>query len=85
MPVWDFPPGYALATAFVNGIPGTGVVVNVSVAVPTPPILTNPIRLADGSFQFSFTTLLVPCSGYGLPRILLYQQATGLLWGPCPK
>ena len=35
MPVWNFPPGYALATVFVNGIPGTGSILNI--AVPCQP------------------------------------------------
>jgi len=54
-PVSGFAPGYALATVFVNGIPGTGSVVSISVPVPTPPTLTNAKRLTDGSFQFGFT------------------------------
>jgi hypothetical protein len=54
-PVWGFPPGYALATVFVNGIPSTGSVLNVSVPLPTAPILTGAKRLANGVFRFSFT------------------------------
>ena len=51
----SFPPGYALATVFVNGIPSTSSVVNVSVPVPTAPNLTDTKTLSNGSFQFAFT------------------------------
>ena len=63
--VSGFPPGYALVTVFVNGIPsvssdppdipGTENILDISVPVPTPPTLTGPQKLADGSFQFAFT------------------------------
>jgi WD40 repeat protein len=55
VPVWGFPPGYALATVFVNGIPSTGSVLNISVPVPTAPLLTGAKKLTNGSFQFGFT------------------------------
>jgi hypothetical protein len=55
LPVWNFPPGYALATVFVNGIPSTSSVVNVSVPLPTAPALIDPKTLSNGSFQFAFT------------------------------
>lgn len=54
-PVLGFPPGWTLATVFVNGIPSTGSVFNVSVPIPVATGLTGPRRLADGSFQFAFT------------------------------
>jgi len=53
-PVTGLPPGWTLATVFVNGIASTGVVVNVSIPVPAPPILTAEM-LSDGSLQFGFT------------------------------
>jgi hypothetical protein len=53
--VWGFPPGYALATVFVNGIPSTGSVLNVSVPVPTATTLTDAKRLTNGGCQFCFT------------------------------
>jgi len=53
-PVWNFPPGYALATIFVNGVPGTSTVVSVSVPLPTEILLVN-AGTTNGSFQFSFT------------------------------
>ncbi len=63
--VSGFPPGYTLVTVFVNGIPSvssdppdipsTENILNISVPVPTPPNLTGPQKLADGSFQFAFT------------------------------
>jgi hypothetical protein len=55
LPVWNFPPGYALATMFVNGISSTGSVVNISVPVPTATTLAGAQTLSDGSFQFAFT------------------------------
>ena len=54
-PVWGFPPGYTLATVFVNGIPSTGSVLNISVPVPTTTTLTDAKTLTNGSFQFAFT------------------------------
>jgi uncharacterized delta-60 repeat protein len=54
-PVWGFPPGYALATVFVNGIPSTGSVINISVPVPTTATLTDAKRLTNGVCQFCFT------------------------------
>jgi N-acetylneuraminic acid mutarotase len=54
VPVWNFPPGYALATVFVNGIAGTSSILNISVPIPTPPFISAPRQLG-GSFQFSFT------------------------------
>jgi len=53
--VWNFPPGWALATVFVNGIQSTSSIVNITVPVPTPPILTGANTPPDGSFQFGFT------------------------------
>jgi large repetitive protein len=55
LPVWNFPPGYALATVFVNGIPSTGSVLNISVPVPTATTLNGVQTLTNGSFQFAFT------------------------------
>jgi len=54
LPVWNFPPGYALATVFVNGIQSTSSIVNISVPIPTAPILTSSQKI-NGSFQFAFT------------------------------
>jgi hypothetical protein len=54
-PLTNFPPGNAMATVFVNGIPSTGVVVSVAVPAPAPVILTNIQRLTNGAFQFAFT------------------------------
>ena len=55
LPVWNFPPGWAMATVFVNGIPSTSSIVNITVPVPTPPTLTNVAKLGNGSLQFTFT------------------------------
>jgi N-acetylneuraminic acid mutarotase len=55
LPVWNFPPGYALATVFVNGIQSTSSIVNISVPVPAMTTLSNAQSLPDGSFQFTFT------------------------------
>ena len=54
LPVWNFPPGYALATVFVNGIQSTSSIVNISIPVPITPTLTSPQTLTNG-FQFAFT------------------------------
>jgi WD40 repeat protein len=54
-PLARLPSGYALATVFVNSIPSTGSVINVSTPVPTPPALTDAKILSNGSFQFAFT------------------------------
>jgi N-acetylneuraminic acid mutarotase len=54
LPVWNFPPGYALATVFVNGIQSTSSIVNISVPVPTVTTLTG-AQMLNGSFQFAFT------------------------------
>ena len=54
LPVWNFPPGFALATVFVNGIQSTSSIVNISVPVPTAANLTGPQKLTNG-FQFAFT------------------------------
>jgi hypothetical protein len=53
LPVTNFPPGYALATISVNGIPSDSRILLISAALPTL-LLVNPINLPDGSFQFSF-------------------------------
>jgi hypothetical protein len=66
--VSGFPPGYALATVFVNGIPsapsdpplplddipGKGNILDISVPVPTASTLTGATTLNNGSFQFGF-------------------------------
>jgi hypothetical protein len=54
-PVWGFPPGYALATVFVNGIPSTGAVVSISVPMPTTTTLVGAKQLTNSAFQFAFT------------------------------
>ncbi len=54
----NFPPGWVFATVFVNGIQSTSSIVNVSVPVPTLPILTGAITQPDGSFQFGFTNTI---------------------------
>jgi hypothetical protein len=52
--IWNFPPGWALVTVFVNGIQSTSAIVNISVPTPTATTLTG-ARLSNGQFQFSFT------------------------------
>jgi hypothetical protein len=55
-PVTNFPAGPALLTVFVNGIQSVSSVVLINPAVtPTVLVLSNPTRLGDGSFRFSFT------------------------------
>ena len=53
-PLIGFPPGYALVTVFVNGIPSPANIINISVPVPTTPRIATFAILSDGSFQFSF-------------------------------
>ncbi|HEY1790613.1 MAG TPA: kelch repeat-containing protein [Verrucomicrobiae bacterium] len=53
-PVTNFPPGWAMATVFVNGIQSSSSMVLIA-PTPTAIILTDPLHLPDGSFQFSFT------------------------------
>lgn len=48
-------PDHALPTMFVNGIPSTSSIVNLTVPIPTATALTNLTRLTNGSFQFAFT------------------------------
>lgn len=55
LPLWNFPPGYALATVFVNGIPSTSRVVNISVPTPALTTLNNVQISTNGVFQLSFT------------------------------
>jgi hypothetical protein len=55
LPVTNFPAGHALATVFVNGIPSASRIVLISPALPGV-VLVNPLRLPNGSFQFSFAT-----------------------------
>jgi N-acetylneuraminic acid mutarotase len=55
LPVWNFPPGQALASVFVNGIQSTSSVVNISVPTPVVTTLANPQVSVNGAFQFFFT------------------------------
>jgi hypothetical protein len=55
LPVWNFPPGWAIATLFVNGISSTGNIINISLPAPTPPNITGVKKLTNGVVQFSFT------------------------------
>jgi hypothetical protein len=54
LPVTNFPPGYALATVFVNGIQSRS---GILLLAPTPTSirLVNAARLSNGAFQFGFT------------------------------
>ena len=52
--VWNFPPGWALATVFVNGIQSTSAIVNITVPVPVITTLTG-AGFSNGQFRFSFT------------------------------
>jgi len=56
-PVWNFPPGFALATVFVNGIASLSSLVNVTAGMPAATMLVNPIRLPNGNFEFSFSNV----------------------------
>jgi hypothetical protein len=54
VPLTNFPPGPAIATIYVNGAPSTNVVVTVSPAPSTPPLLTN-MSVSANQFSFNFT------------------------------
>src|SRR5206468_1962415 len=51
----SFPPGYALVTVFVNGIPSTSSILNINVPIPTVTTLAGAKTLPNGAFQFAFT------------------------------
>jgi N-acetylneuraminic acid mutarotase len=55
LPLWNFPPGWAMATVFVNGVPSTSSIVNITVPVPTPPTITDAKKLTNGTLEFAFT------------------------------
>jgi len=55
LPVWNFPPGQALATVFVNGIQSTSSIVSITVPTPVPTTLTNLQVSTNGALQFTFT------------------------------
>jgi len=55
LPVWNFPPGEALVSVFVNGVQSTSRVVNVTVPTPLATTLANPQVSGKGAFQFVFT------------------------------
>ncbi|HXJ76389.1 MAG TPA: hypothetical protein VNM37_26255, partial [Candidatus Dormibacteraeota bacterium] len=55
--VWNFPPGWALATVFVNGIQSTSAIVNIS--VPT----VNLTIVGSGTFSNGFRFTLTNNSG----------------------
>jgi hypothetical protein len=52
-PLTNLPPGWAMATVYVNAIPGTSKVFNI--AAPTPFLLTDMTIAPGGAFQFGFT------------------------------
>ena len=54
LPVTNLPPGYALVTVFVNGIPSTSEIVFVA-PTPGPITLVQASRQLGGAFQFGFT------------------------------
>jgi N-acetylneuraminic acid mutarotase len=53
-PIYGFPPGYAMVTVFVNGIPSTSSFVNISVPIPVAARLTSAVQGTNG-FQITFT------------------------------
>jgi N-acetylneuraminic acid mutarotase len=55
-PVTNFPPGYALVTAFVNGIPSSSSILFINPALANI-VLLHPARLGNGAFQTTFTNL----------------------------
>jgi hypothetical protein len=63
VPLWNFPPGFALATVFAGGIPSTSGIVSIAIPVPSPPTLISPAKSANGPFQFAFTNVVGACFG----------------------
>ena len=55
LPLWNFPPGYALATLLANGIPSASRIVNINVASPLPITWFKIQKLPNGYIQVSFT------------------------------
>ncbi len=53
-PLQDFPIGHVLATVIAGGIPGVGVVVNITTAAPPPFQLTD-VTASSGRLGFGFT------------------------------
>jgi hypothetical protein len=53
--VWNFPPGWALVTVFVNGIQSTSSIVNISVPMPAVSNVTCTTAITGGAFQMRFT------------------------------
>ena len=56
--VWNFPPGPALATVFVNGIPSASRVLNIPIPVPVNTTITSVDLLTNGVIQFAFTNTI---------------------------
>jgi hypothetical protein len=55
LPVSGLPPGWAMATVFVNGTPSTAALLEISAAIPGRPKLIDSRTLISGAFQFRFT------------------------------
>ena len=55
--VSGLPPGWTLATVFVNGIPSTSSILRIDAVAMPPIILTNAAKLPGGAFQFAFTNM----------------------------
>ena len=55
-----FPPGFALATVFVNGIPSSASFVNIGVPILPTTTLTGAQTLGDNSFSAGSVTVPVP-------------------------
>ena len=55
LPVSGMPRGWAMATVFVNGIPGKAALLEISRAIPVRPRLIDSQTLVSGAFQFRFT------------------------------
>jgi hypothetical protein len=56
-PVSGLPPGWTLATVFVNGIPRTSSILRIDAVAMPAIILTNAAKLPGGAFQFAFTNM----------------------------
>ena len=54
LPVTNFPPGYALATMFVNGTPGVSSIVRIGTTPASSFLLSRPTKAANGALKFTF-------------------------------
>jgi hypothetical protein len=70
LPAWNFPPGYALATVFVDGMPGTSSIVSISVPVPAATTLTEAKNRPRARSRSRLRTIQEDCLACWQPQVL---------------